>query len=204
MSGHDLPIKSQEEIHRYFEMNEKNYVAFYRPEMKYDTLFDYKIYHIPFKKYVLIRLSRRIQRFLRIDRIKNQKWSIWKDHSGFQLQMMRQNMLYQKKNEYYWCFLTQDARMKNIIQFSISWHFKYRLSRYKISNTIKRENYGKFKNDRLAWWTRHCTSENVYRGRLWYSDEMQSFVCKKIWFESRFQNHKTNLSIPRKWLKILS
>ena len=73
LSGHDLPIKSQEEIHRYFEMNEKNYVAFYRPEMKYDTLFDYKIYHIPFKKYVLIRLSRRIQRFLRIDRIKNQK-----------------------------------------------------------------------------------------------------------------------------------
>ena len=34
LSGHDLPIKSQEEIHRYFEMNEKNYVAFYRPEMK--------------------------------------------------------------------------------------------------------------------------------------------------------------------------
>lgn len=85
LSGHDLPIKSQEEIHRYFEMNEKNYVAFYRPEMKYDTLFDYKIYHIPFKKYVLIRLSRRIQRFLRIDRIKKSKMKYMKGSQWFSI-----------------------------------------------------------------------------------------------------------------------
>lgn len=85
LSGHDLPIKSQEEIHRYFEMNEKNYVAFYRPEMKYDTLFDYKIYHIPFKKYVLIRLSRRLQRFLRIDRIKKSKMKYMKGSQWFSI-----------------------------------------------------------------------------------------------------------------------
>lgn len=80
-----MPIKSQEEIHRYFEMNEKNYVAFYRPEMKYDTLFDYKIYHIPFKKYVLIRLSRRLQRFLRIDRIKKSKMKYMKGSQWFSI-----------------------------------------------------------------------------------------------------------------------
>lgn len=66
-------------------MNEKNYVAFYRPEMKYDTLFDYKIYHIPFKKYVLIRLSRRLQRFLRIDRIKKSKMKYMKGSQWFSI-----------------------------------------------------------------------------------------------------------------------
>lgn len=85
MSGHDLPIKSQEEIHRYFEMSEKNYVAFYRPEMKSDTLFNYKIYHIPFKKYVLIRLSRKIQYFLKINRIKKSKMKYMKGSQWFSI-----------------------------------------------------------------------------------------------------------------------
>lgn len=85
LSGHDLPIKSQEEIHRFFEMSEKNYVAFYRPEMKCDTLFNYKIYHIPLKKYVLIRLSRRIQYFFKINRIKKSKMKYMKGSQWFSI-----------------------------------------------------------------------------------------------------------------------
>ena len=70
LSGHDLPIKTQDIIHKWFDENERNYVSFYRPVMRENALYNYRIYHFQFKKYFWVRLSRKLQSILRIDRIK--------------------------------------------------------------------------------------------------------------------------------------
>lgn len=70
LSGHDLPIKSQDVIHKWFDEGGLNYVSFYRTAMKQETLYNYQIYHFRFKRYFWTRLSRLVQSKLGIDRIK--------------------------------------------------------------------------------------------------------------------------------------
>lgn len=76
LSGHDLPIKRQDIIHKWFDENERNYVSFYRPVMRENALYNYRIYHFQFKKYFWVRLSRELQSILHIDRVKKVVYSI--------------------------------------------------------------------------------------------------------------------------------
>lgn len=71
MSGHDLPIKSQNTIHEFFDKNSGlEFVSIYRPEINPENLPQLRRYNFDFKYYKLTQVCRFIQKVLHIDRVK--------------------------------------------------------------------------------------------------------------------------------------
>lgn len=99
LSGEDLPLKSQDEIHRFFEMNNgKEYVRFWGPQLSEQSV-EWMAHYHPLQKY--LRISRNgninsaivrfdstiqlVQRILNINRIKGHEEEFQKGATWFSI-----------------------------------------------------------------------------------------------------------------------
>lgn len=94
ISGVDLPLKTQDEIHAFFDENpEVEYIQFNDFEIKDEYVERIKYYHF-FQRlagrkmgfwYYLDRVSIKIQKFLKISRLKKSDWQIQKGTNWFSI-----------------------------------------------------------------------------------------------------------------------